>query len=190
MSSGPLADALLSLGEAAQARGLPHLVVGGNALIYHGVPRFTRDIDYLVPIESRSLWHHFLLERGYRRFHESGSFSQYEPDEARGDSSSRQQILVPVDLMCVDVDTWQKLLAAAQTESLSDNYVVHWPSVFHLIALKLHAWRSPFRASREQDWSDILGLISQNEIVVTESNFRELVYRYGGREAVELLELP
>jgi len=50
----PLRDALSSIALEAYEKELPCLVIGGNAAIHHGVPRFTRDIDLLI-VETSAL---------------------------------------------------------------------------------------------------------------------------------------
>ncbi|HRQ87477.1 MAG TPA: hypothetical protein PLA50_01680 [Bacteroidia bacterium] len=134
-------------------------------------------MDFLIPEATREAWHSLLLEQGYVLFHSSGAFSQYE-------SASSASGLPPLDLMAVDVGTWEKLFAAAETERFADGYLAHWPAPLHLVALKLHAWRGVFREEKEQDWSDVLGVIQQCGIDIHGESFREIALRYGGPEAL------
>jgi hypothetical protein len=180
-SGNPVADALIRLGSAAQAAGLPHLVIGGNAVIHHGVPRFTRDVDFLIPDSDRDAWDLLLGSEGYQLYHAAGSFAQYEARPGMGGSP-------PVDLMCVASATWEKLATAAENETLGDGYRVAWPSPLHLIALKLHAWKGPFRSGKERDWSDIVGLIDKCHIDLLDPAVREIVTRYGGDDALTKLD--
>lgn len=176
----PVADALIRLGLEAQAAGLPHLIIGGNAVIHHGVPRFTRDIDFLIPAMNREAWEALLLRAGYLRYHAAGAFAQYEADPGHPGR-------VPVDLMMVDESTWEKLHDSAEQEPLASGYFARWPSPPHLIALKLHAWKGIFREGKERDWSDIMGLIESCGIDIHDESFKELVERYGGQDALEKL---
>lgn len=179
-SGNPVADALIRLGSEAQAAGLSHLIIGGNAVIHHGVPRFTRDVDFLIPEKDRESWHTLLLSMGYALYHAAGAFAQYE-------GSPGLTGIPPVDLMTVDPATWEKLHSAAETEPLTTGYLAHWPSVLHLIALKLHAWRGSFRDGKERDWSDVLELIRQSGIDMHDSSFHQLAERFGGPEAIAKL---
>ena len=180
--NNPVADALIRLGSAAQAADLPHLIIGGNAVIHHGVPRFTRDVDFLIPGKDQDAWHALLEDEGYYRYHSAGAFAQYEARSIRAG-------IPPVDLMMVDDSTWEKLSATGEAESLSENYSAVWPSPLHLIALKLHAWRGEFRSGRERDWSDILGLIEKCDIDLGDPSVREIFTRYGGDKALVQLDI-
>lgn len=180
-SGNPVADALIRLGGAAQAAALPHLVIGGNAVIHHGVARFTRDVDFLIPKKDRDGWHALLESEGYHLYHSAGAFVQYE-------ATPSMQTSPPVDLMMVDDSTWEKFAAAAEIESISREYSVAWPAPLHLIALKLHAWRGKFRAGKERDWSDIVGLINTCQIDLQNLTVREVITRYGGDEALSKLD--
>ncbi len=182
-SSNPVADTLIRLGSAAQAAGLPHLIIGGNAVIHHGVPRFTRDVDFLIPEKDRDAWHALAEKLGYELYHSTGSFSQFE-------SSPGLAGLPPLDLMAVDDATWNALFAGSETELLAANYLARWPSPLHLIALKLHAWRGTGREEKELDWSDIQGVIRQRHSDREDSAFRDIVLRYGGVEALEKINGP
>jgi hypothetical protein len=86
--------------EAANAHGLPFLIIGGNALILLGYIRNTIDIDLLVEGEKRSKWLDLMRELGLRFLHATGAFAQLEAVEA-GDPG--------IDLMFVDSVTWKKL---------------------------------------------------------------------------------
>lgn len=58
--SNPIRDALVSLGTQAESRGLPYLLIGGNAMIHYGIIRLTRDIDFLIPETAVKQWRAFL----------------------------------------------------------------------------------------------------------------------------------
>lgn len=178
--SNPVSDSLIRLGLAAQAEGLPHLIIGGNAVIHYGIPRFTRDIDFLIPDAAIDSWKALLVSLGYQCYHASGAFLQFEvaADEPDG---------APVDLMSVDESTWEKLSKDADTDDMAAGYIARWPSPLHLVALKLHAWRGTFRTGREQDWSDIVKLVERCEIDLSDASTLEIVLRYGGADALEKL---
>ncbi len=177
-SHHPLADALIRLSTLAESADLPHLIIGGNALAHYGLPRFTRDIDFLVPKNDGDRWNSLLTQQGYQCYHAVGAFMQFEfPGQA----------MAPVDLMLVDAETWQKLRASARQESIHGETLAWWPAPLHLIALKLHAWRSPHRANRQQDWNDLTGLLREFHFDLEDPEVSETILRYGGE--VALLEL-
>jgi hypothetical protein len=179
-SSNFVSDALIRLGLAAQAEGLPHVIIGGNAVIHYGVPRFTRDVDFLIPESDASRWEKLLKDIGYFQFHAAGAFAQYETE-------AKESILAPVDLMMVNEETWKKLYGAAISQRLVNGYEAHWPALLHLIALKLHAWRGVNRQEKERDWSDILELIKQTQLNTYDESFCDILQKYGGLLAVKKL---
>lgn len=173
-TDNPVRDSLLSLGIEAERMGLPHMLVGGNALLFHGVARFTRDIDFLIPESAVAAWRALLESRGLHCIHATDAFAQFEGQAAGS---------VPVDLMLVDASTWEKLKAAGRKETLAAGYAPLLPSPLHLIAMKLQASRSPARRHRQQDWSDVLELV---RLWTTpgrdEQAVKQIFERYGGPE--------
>ena len=79
--------------RAAAEHELPSLLIGANAVLLLGYVRNTIDLDLLVPEQSRSGWLDLMGELGYRLFHGTTSFAQFE---------SRDKTGPPVDLMFVD----------------------------------------------------------------------------------------
>lgn len=175
----PIRDALVSLGTKAEALELPYLLVGGNALISYGIIRFTRDVDFLIPETATREWRAFLENAGYRCFHATPAFCQFESHTAN---------LAPVDLMLVDSSTWTKLFAKAERKPITDTYSPHHPAGIHLIAMKLKASRNPLRRSDAQDWSDVVKLIRVLAIDLKEPEIGELIIRYGGDDALTRLK--
>lgn len=58
-----------------------------------------------------------------------------------------------------------------------------------LIALKVHAAAQPNRAEEaERDWRDIFGLIAAQKIPLSDATLREIVFSYGGAEAIQRLD--
>lgn len=96
--------------QLASERNLPSLLIGGNAMILLGYLRNTADLDLLVPDQSRSQWLDLPRELGYRFFHGTPAFAQFEAPAAGGP---------PVDLMFVDDATWEKLFAGAREVDLA-----------------------------------------------------------------------
>ena len=68
--------------EAAEARNLPFLLIGANAMILIGYIRNTIDIDFLVQSEKRSQWRDLMRDLGFRFLHGTGAFAQFEPAES------------------------------------------------------------------------------------------------------------
>jgi hypothetical protein len=70
--------------EAAEARNLLFLLIGGNAMILLGYIRNTVDIDLLVESEKRSKWLDLMSELGLHFLHGTGAFAQFEPAKSIG----------------------------------------------------------------------------------------------------------
>lgn len=173
----PVGDSLAKLAVQIAGRDLPCLVIGGNSAIHHGVPRFTRDIDLLIPETSAEVWYSHLLQNGYRRIHASNAFQQFNPSEPD---------LPPIDLMIVSEATWQKLLNDSETIPFQ-SASLGTPSALHLICLKLHATRSPFRLDTTVDWQDIETLAKLHHIDPSDPETAALLNRYGGENAANQL---
>ena len=62
-------------------------------MILFGFARSTIDIDLLVPTRLRSAWLDLMRELGFRLYHGTGAFAQFEPEE---------KTISSVDLMFVD----------------------------------------------------------------------------------------
>ncbi|MCB1061491.1 MAG: hypothetical protein KDN20_01060 [Verrucomicrobiae bacterium] len=153
-------------------RELPFLLIGGHAVILHGHSRSTFDLDLMVPEESLKEWESFLVEMGMKEFHRSDAFIQFE-------GSGDQQ---PVDLMVVSATTFAKLRKGSELRIMDKNEV-RIPSAMHLVALKLHATRQEKRSRKDQDWSDIIGLIRSCDLDLGDETFHAIIKRYGGPEA-------
>lgn len=169
-----LHDSLVLLGGKAQNAGLGFLLVGGNALIHFGVPRFTRDIDFLIPESLVAVWKAFLEAEGWLCFHETDAFLQFD---------GKPNGLPPVDLMVVDEATWKSLLEAASPSFLAPGFSPMLPSPLHLAAMKLQAYRNRDRNRREQDWSDLVQLVRNHLSEISRQEFEPFVIRHGGPEA-------
>lgn len=169
---------IIAVLRAAAERGLPSLLIGANAVVLLGYVRNTIDLDLLVPERSRSEWLELLRELGYRFFHGSEGFAQFESPEKTGP---------PVDLMFVEQETWEKLLEGA-TEMRLVSERVRLPRPEYLVALKLHAAASPTRQKPEVDWEDIRQIVRICGLDPTEESFQALILRYGGEDALRRIE--
>lgn len=169
---------IIALLRIAAERGLPNLLIGAHAIIAFGYLRNTVDLDLLVPEDDRSRWLDLLRELGYRLFHDSAAFAQFEAADQTG---------APLDLMFVDRSTWEKLIEGAREMKLEDAPTL-LPRPEHLVALKLHATASPTRTRPELDWEDIRQIVRICRLDPAEESFRALILRYGGESALQRIE--
>jgi len=65
MGQGSLNNALTRLAGDLKAHGIDYAVIGAVALLAHGYPRFTEDIDLVFTREGLEKFHQELIGRGY-----------------------------------------------------------------------------------------------------------------------------
>jgi hypothetical protein len=169
---------LTTLSMRAAEAGLSYLLIGGNAVIAHGFPRQTRDIDLLVREADRRKWDSLILSLGFTQHQVARSFQMYNPID---------RSLPPVDLMVVNESTFSKVMAEAQ-EGSSHGVRVRLPKLSHLIAMKLHSLRSDAPHRRSRDLLDVLELIRLNRIDLEEEEYREIFSRYADARTREEID--
>lgn len=159
----------------AEERGLPFLLIGGNAVILLGFARNTIDIDLLVPAARRSAWLDAMRNLGYRLYFGSEAFAQFEPGETGGHA---------VDLMFVNERTWE-LLSAEPPEREVLGFTVRLPRPEHLVLLKIHAAASPDRSKPETDWEDVRQIFRACQLDCEDPPFRDQIVKFGGDAALQ-----
>lgn len=166
------------LSEEATKRDIDFLLIGGQAMSHLGYQRLTMDVDFLGPQETRERWEQTLANFGYRLSNRTESFDQFHhgaPGWPR------------VDIMYVNQSTWSNLSKEASGKT-HGQATIKVPSARHMVALKLHAARSPSRGDPDKDWTDIRQLIKRHKLDLADHEFMTLVVRYGGEEALEKLK--
>jgi len=169
---------IIAILRAAAERQLPCLLIGANAVVMLGYIRNTIDLDLLVSEQARSEWLDLLRELGYRLYHATTSFAQFEHQDKIG---------APVDVMFVEHETWEKLLQGAKPMQLGSELVL-LPRPEYLVALKLHAIISPTRSKSEIDWEDIRQIVRICGLDPNSDPFRTLILRYGGEDALAKIQ--
>jgi hypothetical protein len=163
--------------ESAGSRGLPVLLIGGHAVIAHGHPRNTFDIDFVIEVKDQPAWRGVLESLGYTLLAETPTFFQMQPSDER---------TLPVDVMMVNESTFAKMLALAkECSALPPNARV--VSLEHLLALKCHAIKHGHPGRVEKDVDDVLGLVRANQLDVTSTDWRGIFLKYGPPELYEKL---
>lgn len=176
----PLEQTLLRIVAAANAEGITEfLLIGGNAVVAHGVPRFTRDIDLAIPEREGQRWRSFLSRQEYSFIHGTDAFQQFDG----GDDSTPR-----LDLMIVDEATWKKLVDGAWSLELEEGTATKIASPQHLIAMKLKACQSPHRRSDATDWGDIVQLCRVHSFdPENDGQFADFVLQFGGNDLLTQL---
>jgi hypothetical protein len=162
----------------SQNANLPFLVIGGFAVIAHGYARSTTDLDFLVRRAQQHEWQAQLAEHGYRIVHQQNTFAQFASEQSMN-----------VDLMFVNDETFDKMWKASEVKIVKGKEA-RFPTLEHLIALKLHVCKQniPHRILRDMD--DVLTLINLNGVDLRKDNWRELFKKYGTIELYEKILGP
>lgn len=152
--------------------GVPCILIGGFAVNYYKVMRQTADIDLLMAKEDFEKILIFLQRAGYKKDFVQDHFAQLK---------STRLSLMDVDLMFVDRETLNKILKESQKIKIAKQELLV-PSLFHLIALKLHSIKHNPKIRLTKDLPDIINLIRINELDVQDEKFKELCLKYGDSE--------
>lgn len=162
------------IAACSQDPGLPFLVIGGLAVIAHGYSRDTLDLDYLVRCSDRDAWQRALARYDYATAYEHESFAQF--------ASKRGWI--DIDLMFVNERTFDAMFAASELKRLG-GASARFPSLEHLVALKLHVIKQNLRHRMLGDFDDIINLVLANRVNLREEKWRQLFAKYGSLEVYE-----
>lgn len=168
-------NVLQEIQRAASERGLRFLLIGGWAVIQHGCSRVTADLDLLVLRADQQKWRELLTGLGYECFSESEGFQQYK-------KSGNQDW--PLDLMLVNQETFDGMLAASAPATVQDA-VVSLVSLEHLIALKLHVLKQGRLHRFLKDFEDVVELVRINHLDLQSAPLRALFIRYGTADLYE-----
>ena len=151
--------------------GVTCVLIGGFAVNFHKVQRASMDVDFLTTRKKFEAVFGFLEKEGFKKFSEHENFAQLENDK---------EYLGKLDFMFVDQDVLDKIAKEGkQVVIAGQDFKV--PSLFHLIALKLHTVK--FEKKREyKDLMDIVDLIRSNKIDIRSGEFRSLCLKFGTQE--------
>ena len=154
---------------------IPFLLIGGFAVNYYNVSRNTADIDFLIKEEDYARGFEILKKFGYREFHRQSAFAQLK---------STKSGFRDVDFIFVDENTFKSLIGAGKEAKIAGQKAI-FPSLEHLIALKLHAIKNNPKLRVTKDLPDIIELIRMNRIRVKTSDFRNLCLKFGTQDVYE-----
>lgn len=161
----------IALSAAAAREGLDSVLVGGNAVNLYAYRRTTFDVDLLIRESDAAQWRSFLQRNGFDVFHATGNFIRMR---LAADPAGA----LPIDLMLADEQTFQKIFAERRTHDLGNGITVAVPHPLHLVAMKLHALRSPHRVADGIDLQDVIHLITATGTDINSRAFTEILDRY------------
>lgn len=157
------------LSVESRLRNLDLVLVGGWALSFYGVSRQTLDVDFLTSEGHIDALDPLLTSAGYRRVYRTELFVKYRAEAGE---------LLDVDLLLVEADTLRSIRTEGRTiQTGGAEFVV--PSLFHLIAMKLHALKHNRERRQGRDMPDVLALIDANGVDVRGETFKQLCLRFG-----------
>lgn len=168
------------LAREAARHEMDFLVIGGQAMNHLGYQRFTLDVDFMGSESTRNQWEEIMRSYGYALAVRTPALDQY---------THQTPGWPQVDIMFVNDGTWQVMRSEAG-EKQSGRITIRVPSPRHMVALKLHAAKSPQRTDPAKDWADIHALVQAHALDVSDPAFLDLVVRHGGTEALEKLKKP
>jgi hypothetical protein len=161
----------IALAARAESEGIPIVLVGGNAINLHAYFRATFDVDLLICEKDAERSLSFFRQNGYDLFHRTRNFIRlhFAADPAAA---------LPIDLMLADDATFEKIRQQSRRCDLGNGLTLPIPSALHLIAMKLHALRSPARAESGVDLLDVRHLIKSAHIDISGREFTDIAQRY------------
>lgn len=164
-----------TIARRAAERGLPFLLAGGHAVIAHGHPRNTFDLDLVIRRSDQADWSDLARSVGYSFHREGPTFIQFNPPNSQ---------FLPLDLMLVGDETFAKLMADAVSgpPSAAGAKVV---SLRHLLALKCHAIKHGHQRRIVKDADDVIRLALVNRLDLDEPGIRDLFLKHGTAELYE-----
>lgn len=165
------------LSKTAAEHGRNFLVIGGYAVNAHGYARQTADLDILVVKADRDFWKEVLLKNGYTIFSEHENFAQWTPPVIGQ---------LPVDFMFVNEQTFFKMYPEA-VEGILIGVKIKYPSLMHLLALKMHVIKQALPHRELKDLYDVIQLVQINRVDTQSQSFKELCEKFGNAKIYETL---
>lgn len=160
------------ISDFTHEQGASCVLIGGFAINHYRVTRQTADVDFLITKEDFNKIVGLLENAGYKKTLLQENFVQLQ---------SNRLSLLDVDFMFVDQDTLEKIISEGQKlKIVGQTFMV--PSLYHLIALKLHSIKHNSKIRLTKDFPDIINLIRINKIDVEDKKFKDVCLKYGTKE--------
>lgn len=170
------AKAFHIVAKASKRSSVPCVLIGGFAINFYKVTRNTLDIDFLITKDDFDKIRGALIDAGYSE--------EFATDVTIRFSSKKDSL--DIDFMIVDAQTREKILEDGKTtEVVGEKLVI--PSIYHLIALKLHAIKCNPKNREWKDLPDIIRLIQMNKIDHRKKSFKDLCLKYGTSEIYQTI---
>ena len=160
------------ISDLTEKEGVACILIGGFAVNYYKVTRQTADVDFLITKEDFDKIFGYLQKVGYKTDLIQDNFAQLK---------STKTSLMDVDFMFVDSETLDKILKESKKIKIAmQEFFV--PSLYHLIALKLHSIKYNQKIRLTRDLPDIINLLRINDVNIKNNKFKVLCLKYGTEE--------
>jgi hypothetical protein len=166
---------LKTITERAAEKKLRFLVIGGHAVVAHGYPRKTFDLDIVVPKSDVQKWRELVATLGYGLNYEGPTFLQYNAADLKDD---------PLDIMFVSDDIFGKFAAEALPSPPAGGGA-KIISLLHLIALKCHSLKYGAERRAVKDADDVLRLMEINRLDPEAPEVSAVFLKHGTNEFYE-----
>lgn len=144
-----LTNMLEIIGNQLTEKRIPYALIGSLALGFYGLPRYTSDIDILVPSDLGNRLLPVMEKLGYECFQKTDSFAQFD---------SELGVYGRVDVMFVQSDDGKKMLAQSivMKDDILGGHPVLQPTDFVILKLMAMA-NSPERSPKDE--ADIISVL-------------------------------
>jgi len=153
---------------------MPFLVIGGVAIVAHGYQRDTLDLDYLTRQSDRAAWRDALKQLDYDIAYTHEHFDQFASKRGWMD----------LDLMYVNERTFDTMFSSSELKEMG-SVSGRFPSLEHLVALKLHVLKQNLPHRMLGDMDDVINLLLVNRVDLRQEKWRQLFVKYGSLELYE-----
>ncbi|MCP5536488.1 MAG: nucleotidyl transferase AbiEii/AbiGii toxin family protein [Akkermansiaceae bacterium] len=171
-------EIIRSLFSLFERNELNPILVGGWAVSYHGYPRTTLDIDFLLCSDKKTELTSLLEPLGYSPSSSGTMVTRY---------AFKDPWYPMLDILWVDPDTYQEMYS--HSEEPPHSPVTRVISLQDLIAMKLHAMHN----HEERDGKDLLDirtLLRYNKGVISDPELKKLCSKYGPDNAYAMITSP
>ena len=147
---------------------IPIILIGGVAINMYGHSRGTEDIDFLISDDSVEKIKKVLDDMGMKLWVKNDLFRRY---------TKKDWNIKAIDFLNVEQATFEQIQKQSKKIKIKGHELLI-PSIFHLIALKLHAIKN--NKQRELgDLPDILEIMKINRVNPATDEFKNLCLKFG-----------
>lgn len=170
-------EILRTISFYVEGKNMPFLIIGGHALNAYGFSRQTGDLDLLVPRADKTRWLELMSRLNYIKGQDNEYFVRFSAENLAN---------WPIDLMFVDSQTFDKLLANS-TDALIGVANARIVSIKHLALLKIHALKIYQEHRYNKDYADLVYLLKTGKTGMNKDDLHAACVKYANLELFEKL---